>query len=498
MGVPLSNYTVLKYLADSVEPSKRNRESIAMELAIDSLKNYSVFAFIIHDPVLHKDFHELLEKQFRSLHNSSGEHLVFFGLVDSPKKHCLVGKTPFYTDVRDMVELYESEERNKIDPSYSAFAIANSLNIQPDMLPAIVVTHDTRLKSYRWYKTCPDKIETQMSRLTSISYDMFDYKNKEQLTLDDKQNILYNLLDDAGLDLCKGMGTTRLTESMARALSDLLSFLIQQEKDSAFFRRERRTLQISNQQQNYSLIKLVETLKHLKLKLSQAELDDVDNSPIFFARIEELSIKLAIYLSLLHKKSHVEKINGISFEKNWLEPHSYHLYKTALEVKEFLHRKDGTIDYSPSAICFAKMFENEINYSLVHWVRQQYSIQLPDFFNKVQPGVQAVVPVGDQGYSVDLNSKRRGEWLPPEIGKSKNLARFSLTKENWDTMGIHNPKLFLTEWDKMHKLRNKAAHPHAVSYLELSEMQQSLSNLAQNQVFEKLANIKNSFKNSPA
>jgi hypothetical protein len=228
MGVPLSSFTVLKYIADSVEIEKtpHKRHSIEMELALDSLQEYSLFAFIIHDPLVHHEFHTYLEKRFQSLHYSSGEHLVFFGLVDSPKKLSLVGRRPFYQDIRDMVSLYEDEESKNHDGSYSAFALANSLKIDPEMLPAIVITHDTRLTSYRYYKTCPNELERQFNRLTGISYQMNIHKQNSNLSLKEKQDILFELLDREELDLCKGMGNSNLTESMARALSDTMSFIV--------------------------------------------------------------------------------------------------------------------------------------------------------------------------------------------------------------------------------------------------------------------------------
>ncbi|MBS4199320.1 hypothetical protein KHA93_06590 [Bacillus sp. FJAT-49732] len=68
MRVPLSSYTVLKYIADSVDVAKRPNifQSIEMEVALDSLKEYSVFAFIIHEPLVHHDFHAILQKQFKN------------------------------------------------------------------------------------------------------------------------------------------------------------------------------------------------------------------------------------------------------------------------------------------------------------------------------------------------------------------------------------------------------------------------------------------------
>ncbi|MCL7748738.1 hypothetical protein [Halalkalibacter alkaliphilus] len=496
MGVPLSNYTVLKYLADGTEKQNANRKSIEMELALDALRNYSVFAFIIHDPTVHKDFHELFERQFKSLHNSSGEHLVFFGLVDSPSNYRLVGRKPYYQDVRDMVDLYENEKQDELDPSYTAFAIANSLNIQPEMLPAIVVTQDTRLQTYRWYKTCPDKIETQMSRLTGISYEMNYYKENEQLPLEEKQNILYQLLDEQDIDLCKGMGTTKLNKTMARTLSDLLSFLIDQEKYSS---DNQHIQKMARKQQELAIRNIELSLTHLKSTLNDVDIDDIEEHTLY-PYIEKLNIQLATYLSILKRKQTYKEPEQIPVNPKWLDTNSMHLLQTGIDVKGFLQSREDTNDYSASAICFAKMFEQEINYSFVHWVRKQYSIDLPDYYNKFQPGVVAEVKPnfqsGNQGYPVNFNNgnRRTGKWIPPELGKSKTIARYNLSMEQWESIGINNSSDFLSYWDKIHHVRNRAAHTEKVTLAEANEIQEAIYRLSQNNTLERLSILKKSYQ----
>ncbi|ETI69450.1 hypothetical protein [Neobacillus vireti] len=497
MGVPLSNYTVLKLLADGAEREQENRRSFELEYALDAMENYSVFAFILHDPAVHKDFHDFFEKQFANLHYSSGKHLVFFGLVDSPKKFVLTGNQPFYTDVRDALELFEDNQLNEYDYSYSAFALANKLNIKPEMLPAIVVTHDTRLRNYRWYKTCPNQIEIQMNRLTGIANRMYLYKEVEK-DLDKKQEILYSLLDDTDLDLCKGMGTTELNESMARALSDVLSFIIQEERETDYYNQEGEIIRISNKQSKITLEKAIKSFGRLQQNLKLVDLDEIGNHNLY-PLIEDLNIQIGIYLALLNKKNKFEPSYISPIKKDFLDENSFHLLQTGLDVEAYLQSRNINIDYSPSAICLAKMFESEINYSIVHWFRKKYSIELPKYYNKVQPGkevkLRAKFPSGPAGKPIDFNLEKFGNWQPPELGNSKIIAQFNLNKNEWELMGISNSTAFLSEWKKIHHVRNKAAHTSKVSLQDLYEMKKSLSKLANNNIFENLANMKNEFRN---
>jgi hypothetical protein len=48
MGIPITNYSILKALADGLDKEKLGyRNSFEMDFAIEALQEYSVYAFII-------------------------------------------------------------------------------------------------------------------------------------------------------------------------------------------------------------------------------------------------------------------------------------------------------------------------------------------------------------------------------------------------------------------------------------------------------------------
>ena len=192
MGVPLTNYSVLKYLAEGEENKSNNTE---IRVALEALKDYSVFAFILHDPKEHFDFHHYLSKKFEDFHYGSGANLVFFGLVDSPEQLVLEGERPFYQNIREGVRAYEKQGENTLDNTYSAFALSNTLRIPSELLPVIVVTHDPRLKSFRYIKTDSKLVERQFDSLIRISNRMNAIKRKGSISLQDKQNKFFEQLD---------------------------------------------------------------------------------------------------------------------------------------------------------------------------------------------------------------------------------------------------------------------------------------------------------------
>lgn len=475
MGIPISSYTVLKYLADGVENRQRNLE---MDVALEALEDYSVFAFVLYDPLEHKEFKEFFENQFKNFHYATGEHLVFFGLVDSPEKYSLMGQKPFYEDVRELIDSYESQEHS----SYTAFALANNLRLTSDMLPAIIVTHDTRLRSFQWYKTCPDKMELQMGRLARIAQELSLLNRQTKMGLVDKQEALFELLKDQDLDLCNGSGEEKLNETIARALSDILSFAMDHCTDLCS-----PITELSKEQRKQSYRKAIYTLTFLKSKLQISEKDTSDYYR-YIDLIEELSIKIGTFLALLQKQK-----NSLSpFNSGLIENDSLHLLQTGLDVQSFLQNKHTNTDYSASAICFAKMFEQEINYSFVHWIRNQININLPEFFNKKQPGKAAIYN------NIDFNKGIRGKWQAPELGRSKYIARNNIKTSEWTAMGIQNPSLFLNRWEIIHTIRNRAAHTEKISLSDVNEIKDSLFSLANDKIFTQLAYLKNRYNGRSA
>jgi hypothetical protein len=425
------------------------------------------------------------------LHYQSGQHLAFFGLVDSPQKFCLDGNRPFYSDIRKAVHIHESMNIDKDDLSYSAFTIANALEIDYDSLPAIVVTHDLRLNSFKWFKTCKEKLEIQMNRLTAISNRLGIYKARDQFDLLESQQDLDSLLDRHELNLCNGEGSTQLFESMARALSNIMAVLIESEK-SMDNRLKRRFASDTRNQNSMTIHQLVKSLSQLKHELVhyKNEFSDLEEHPKD-KLIEKLSIQLATYIKLLDKNRN--QTTPFPIQTEWLESKSSLLLQTGIDVANYLSSNDGEQEYSAGVLCLAKMFEYELNCSLVHLVRKEHSINPPKYFNMYQPHTDAWINTGN-GYQVNVNNHKGSQWLPPELGKTKNITRHYFTDNHWKLAGIQNKYAFLAECDKIHGIRNKAAHTDEVRLEDFIQLTSSLKKLSEQRVFENLYLLKAQYK----
>ena len=145
------------------------------------------------------------------------------------------------------------------------------------------------------------------------------------------------------------------------------------------------------------------------------------------------------------------------------------------------------IDYTPVAICLAKVFEREINLSIVHWIRQDLGVDLPGYFNKHQDQVDAIF--SHPGIrDIDFNkSGTNNRWNPPAIGESQLAYRqVAQQMQNW----FNPPDNFLENWDTIRKVRNQAAHTEYVGQESVRTIQHTLNQLVQGDIFTTLFKMK--------
>jgi hypothetical protein len=220
--------------------------------------------------------------------------------------------------------------------------------------------------------------------------------------------------------------------------------------------------------------------------------------------IEKLSIQIAVHVAQIAKndakRSGLPSEPFISIRKEYLENPSYQILKTAQIVSSVLGTANSPsnnayYDYAPAIICLAKVFEREINLSVVHWARKELGVELPQYFNQYQPGVKAQLSTGPSGEFVDFNMKSRRQWLPPGIGQSefgcKELGFSRGLPPDWEPQAWS--ELF-TDWNTIRRERNKAAHTEIMDQTSFSNMQTTLNHLAQRGMFEKFHRMKFRYK----
>lgn len=469
MGMPISSYSILKGLGE-------RKGEYARDTALSALKPFNLFAFIIHDPETHPEFDRSLNVLFDKLDFITGSELLFFALVDPPTEWLSHARgREYYNRLGSWATQELLNPRNSIasaDAGMTAFALANSLRIPSKMLPCIVVTRDFDSKAFQWFKTSSECLEEQLKRLGYIA--ARGVNHLEHLT---------------EIDLCKGSNTESLQSSLAKALSDVLSLIVANDSSDLGMR------QAARDQARKTISELYSNLKQLKRS------DDGIKEEV----LDELCVQIASSLSLLNTRKNLALSSFMPVNAQFLEDDSLRILKTAHIVIDLLMSKQpemtvdvsrtAAFDFTPGIICLSKVFEKEVNLSVVHWIREELGISLPQYFNKPQPSLRATyTPHIPNARKIDFNSKRQGRWKAPGIGESelacrdyaKNKLPYGWDKSTWD--------LLMGQWETIRQKRNEAAHTEVVDKSALLTVKRSLESLVTSQMFEKFYLMKTQYR----
>lgn len=474
MAAPISSYDLLKPLSN---PSKYSHEFETMNKVLNP---FELFAFIIHDPEEHSAFDREMRRIFDRLDYLTGEKLLFFSLIDPPEEWLQHGRErEYFKYLGEGKALVSPDPENRMasaDKELTAFSLARIFNIPIDMLPCIVITHDFRSKQFNWVRTCNDHIETQLRTLgykASRITDSSSYKLMEQ---DIRQEI----------DLCEGSGSESLESNLAQALIDVLSFIIDSD-DPEVQQRVDNTMQ-----------GLLQALKSSKERIEsvqnwQSSNNQLDRLSILYSDLGGLCEKIVAFLAHLNSNPQQDLANFIEIDTQHLEVDSCLILKTSHLVNDLLmNAPTRLLDYTVVVICLAKIFEREINLSVVHYIRQKLGIKLPCYFNKPQD--RMVASFHHNGRTIDFNksSRSRNRWAPPAIGESQ-IAYRQLKDDmvQW----LSEPSIFLDYWEKIRRIRNRAAHTQVVGEQSVKEIKSIFNKLHDSDIFANLYNMKEIARN---
>ena len=299
------------------------------------------------------------------------------------------------------------------------------------------------------------------------------------------------------------MSITSLAFSLAEALADVLCFVT---KSSG--RTQDQVARVKT-----TLSKLRKTLTGIKKRREEQiqrsanygknDIRELD------AQLDVLCERLVLALAHLNPQSDLNLDEFVNINEDFLEEDSYLILKTAHLVLNALCdpegfeviKKENPFDFTPGVICLAKVFEREINFSVVHWIRDSLGIELPRYFYKFQPGLQKN-RTRFGGANFNMVSQAEGQtpvWYPPETGKSlKALAAFKSpserTKLNDKWTQLLNNDTFFDKWEVIRSERNIAAHNTLVGEKAANNVRCALNDLSQEGIFEILSSMKKYYR----
>jgi hypothetical protein len=473
MGMPINSYTLLKSFTDGSKVLKKAE-------AVEALKPFNMYAFIIHDPKQHIDFHHHIAENFQMLDSTTGKKLLFFALTDPPQEWFDYTYNRPYRQAFDSFATNELQsKRNSIDsrnPGLTAYTLANQLTIPYEDLPCLVVTTNFRKQDFLWFKTCSRHINDQLGLLGFLST-MIEKRNPDynRMSFTEKSESFFKLIKEYKnkIDLCGGQGEITLNSSLAKALTDCLSFVVASGDGSQ---------DAINEAKSQALTSLGDLNNNLIRLKSEKNIDD--------ELLDDLCLKINLFRSQLIKVQPKLIINETLFEKD-----SYIILETAITIHNYFNtHPEKDYDHTPSIICLSKVFEKEINLSMVHWIRRNLGIDLPNYFNKYQKGKTAKMkPNFPDAYNIDFNQKRNGNWVAPGIGQSRLCWEeliLGTEPEGWDDETL---KVLQEKWTMIGALRNKAAHTEKMNREQANEMYQHITSLLNGGYFDLISQTKESF-----
>lgn len=227
--------------------------------------------------------------------------------------------------------------------------------------------------------------------------------------------------------------------------------------------------------------------KIFNLRQDLLEIDEKEEFESFIAcrdSFEQLCYKQL--LSVAMRTTEVTNLERFGLSLNiekFLLPGSRDYFNSALRalsIRELFHG-----DESPITIGFAKMFENEINNSVVQEMRQECGVRMPEFFGKFDPQA-GPCPMVNGEMTVKMNAAYNHQcWLPPEMGRSRKVYKAC-------GMTLSNKGQFITLWNDIARSRNICAHAgHSDEQcMNLENMIKYIRSMEEQSFWQELCNIR--------
>lgn len=178
---------------------------------------------------------------------------------------------------------------------------------------------------------------------------------------------------------------------------------------------------------------------------------------------------------------------------------TYNLFSTLLDVNGEIQRLNRVYcryqyDYSGLSVFLGKMFEKELNWSIVQQMRQCIGIPMPEYFCKYcrdrDRDWNCVVDCNDLEDKLNNSNKRKTYWKSPSIGGAKMAYNILINTPNArDLIKLDHENEVL--WDNLREGRNDAAHHSCVSREDFIDTFKLFSRfLDDNGFFSQLVRIK--------
>lgn len=502
MGFPVNNFTMMKALAKGIRGDSdfEFMEDSFFEVLDRELSKFNLFAFIIHDPVQHKEFNDYLRKNFLSIHRYTGKKFLFFALAQPPDNWLKEVEGSGFSDFYNLWPWKTGEKYREITSiKVVSDTLANLFKIDITDSPGVIIFKNFREKEFLYVGTDQEMLENQFYLLTGHSSHAGDLN-------------LYELYKRLGSSPFVGKGI--FLKYNNSPIIELLDTVVTEITHRTGSISPDKTETHLTELENLFMEELHTVLASIRRELKEDDLLDEDHLEHVYEILSKLS---SILITRSSQRMDQPKSRLLDYLSTYFEDDSLRSLRTSLLIKKVLDynqrqqsNKDG-YDYATVGIGFARAFENEINLSFAHFVRKKLEINLPPYFCKHEAGVPAVMMVSGKygpfelnfNYKKDKNIINGLDWSPLEIGKNlKAFEEININKAKYADMyeelltrfGSEKLDVLLKNWRLIRNIRNDCAHPNTVTRQNIDMLEEAYISLMENGIFEVLAELKYSYK----
>lgn len=445
MGMPLSRFSVFASFCKN-DPNVRK-----------VLDGFKLTAIVLNSPA-DKYFSHILANEYRFLDRATGDQLLFITFThDGSNRNTNIYAHSAENDRRLLRNDRDIDDDNLID-------LLRRFGVRGAQLPVMVLTNDLSSEDYIVINTSEKDIRKQIVELTS-----FCDKQEGKVRLSDPEfEVLIGKLDQDAR-----WSKLRTKYSVARLLADVFAQVKIRRKsfipDLEAEEWVKANLDVSN--------KAMEQAE----SIVESERDEIERDRF----ISELSLRLHKAKSLFNQNEKglycidLAEMKGGEIE-SLKDIISFNDYVSFIDNEEQLNGDEHVQrDLNTATFLLGKIFERELNASVVQLMRKCVGIPMPECFLKpcYLPGDYTIaVGMNKDGSTrtVNLNKKGRGVWYNLTIGDANSA--FKAMRDALKNMEVHEEELsvcsvtvgdlesglfsdeFSCLWETIKNQRNSVAH----------------------------------------
>lgn len=499
MGMFLSQYTMLKALGYGEDRYvKEETEKI--------LEPYRLFVLVLHAPERHNAFHQKFTQLFERLDYLTGSNLLFMGIAKPSYNWYKRNENRDYFGIWEKEQLIKSfHEIRGADGSLTSYGIAQALNIDYDDLPCLIISPDFQSDRFIVLKTGEEHIENQM---TEMGYFAGTITGKADINSRPFKELLQSI------DYYKRFEFFKIQDNLGRLLADKLSFSVPanthfgidaEQHSKKVFQKFKNRIERSGNEEEIENVKM-NLLTSLASKFNSSI--SISNSNV----TENVLLSPSANYEFKNIENHREIRTKVNFVENafmslrinekLLEPETNIIVSTTEAVFKMFNERPNkdTLDFSPLVLGLSKIFEIEINLSVVHWVRKHLNIEMPDYYKKFKPDfIKAVIApdstIVPNPKGIDFNMHKGAKWIPPGIGQSELVVR-SLFKNKLLIESFSDTEIpsLLNVWAPIRESRNRAAHNEIMHSDDLQNVATNMNTLIESNNLSKILQLKKRYQ----